>query len=188
VHHRPRATKRCDGGNEGNEREGEERHRQVLGGTCIPPFTLRARRTARLAARRLVERFVQRPTPGAAEQKRLEQLTQREADRDGTLAVVFAYENGLVANIRGVDASWFPAAAIASNALWILGTLALAFALFRMRGIPRLVAVGLVVANNGAIPLAMVGGGIVTGCYWLALGYLLTFDALERHRLEPSTL
>jgi hypothetical protein len=75
-----------------------------------------------------------------------------------------------VSNIRGVDASWFPAAAIASNALWILGTLTLAFALFRMRGIPRLVAVGLVVAYIGAIPLAMVGGGIVTGCYWLALG------------------
>jgi hypothetical protein len=73
-------------------------------------------------------------------------------------------------------------------ALWILGTLALAFALFRTRGIPRLVAVGLVVAYIGAIPLAMLGGGIVTGGYWLALCYLLTFDALERHRLEPATL
>ena len=34
-----------------------------------------------------------------------------------------------VSNIRGVDAAWFPAVAVAANLLWILGTFALAFAL-----------------------------------------------------------
>jgi hypothetical protein len=92
-----------------------------------------------------------------------------------------------VSNIRGVDAAWFPAVAVVVNGLWILGTLALAVTLFRTRGVPRLVAVGLVAAYVGSIPLATVGGGILTGCYWLALAYLLTFDTSERRSLQPAT-
>jgi hypothetical protein len=91
-------------------------------------------------------------------------------------------------NIRGVDAAWFPAAAIAGNALWIVGTFALAVGVYRTRRVPQLVAVGLVVAYAGAIPLGVRGGGILTGCYWLAIGYLLTLDALERRTLQPVTL
>jgi hypothetical protein len=93
-----------------------------------------------------------------------------------------------VSNIRGVDASWFPAAAVAANAMWMVGTLALAFALWRSRLVARLVAVGLVAAYIGAIPVSTIGGGIVTGCYWLAVGYLLTLGALERRNLQPATL
>jgi hypothetical protein len=91
-----------------------------------------------------------------------------------------------VSNIRGVDAAWFPAAAVAANLLWILGTFALAFALYRARRVPRLVAVGLVVAYIGAIPAGSFGGTLVTGCYWLAIGYLLSFGALERRNLQPA--
>jgi hypothetical protein len=93
-----------------------------------------------------------------------------------------------VSNLRGVDAAWFPAAAIFANGLWVLGTLALAVALWRGRRVPRLVAGGLVVAYVGAIPLAIVGGGLVTGCYWLAISYLLTLGALERRNVQPATL
>ena len=95
----------------------------------------------------------------------------------GQVAVAAA---STVSNVRGVDASWFPAAAGAANALWILGTFVLAAALYRSQTVPRLVAVGLVVAYIGAIPLAVHGGGIVTGCFWLAVAYLLTLGALER--------
>ena len=65
-------------------------------------------------------------------------------------------------------------------------TFALAFGLARGRRVPRLVALGLVVAYIGAIPLATHGGGILTGCYWLAVGYLLTVGALERRELRPA--
>ena len=92
-----------------------------------------------------------------------------------------------VSNIRGVDAAWFPAVAVAANLLWVAGTFALALALYRARRVPRLVAIGLVVAYIGAIPAATHGGGIVTGCFWLAVGYLLSLDALERPVLQPAT-
>jgi hypothetical protein len=86
----------------------------------------------------------------------------------GQLAIAAA---STVSNIRGVDASWFPAAAIAGNAVWIAGTIALAVTLFRRRS--RLLAAGIVVAYLGAIPLAPLGGGLLTGAYWIAVGYLL---------------
>ena len=52
---------------------------------------------------------------------------------------------------------------------------------------PRLVAVGLVVAYIGDDPVGSLGGGLVTGCYWLAVGYLLCLGALERRTLQPAT-
>jgi hypothetical protein len=94
-----------------------------------------------------------------------------------------------VSNVRGVDATWFPAAAIAANALWIAGTLALAVALFRGRQVPRLLAVGLVAAYIGSIPLSIVGGGIIAGAYWLAVAYVLGPGAGYRPAVvPPSTL
>lgn len=71
--------------------------------------------------------------------------------------------------------------------LWIVGTFALAFALYRARRVPRLVAIGVVVAYLGAIPFGSQGGGLITGSYWLAVGYLLTLGALERRALQPAT-
>jgi len=93
-----------------------------------------------------------------------------------------------VSNLRGVDASWFPPAAVVANGLWLLGTFALAVALWRGRRVPKLVAAGLVVAYIGSIPAATVGGGLVTGCYWLAVAYLFSLGALERRNLQPATV
>jgi hypothetical protein len=92
-------------------------------------------------------------------------------------------------NIRGVDAAWFPAAAVTANALWIVGTLVLAVALFRSRRVPRLLAVGLVVAYVGSIPLSIVGGGIVAGAYWFAVAFLFGLGAGYRPTLvQPSSV
>jgi hypothetical protein len=45
------------------------------------------------------------------------------------------------------------------------------------------------VAAVGSIPLAIVGGGIVAGAYWLAVAYLLGLGARYRPALvQPSTL
>jgi hypothetical protein len=93
-----------------------------------------------------------------------------------------------VSNARGVDASWFPAVAVAANAAWVLGTVTLAVVLYRARTVPRPIALGLVAAYVGAIPLAVHGGGIVTGCFWLAVAYLLSLGALERRVPQPVTL
>jgi hypothetical protein len=101
----------------------------------------------------------------------------------GQLAVATA---ATVSNIRGEDASWFPAVAGPANLVWALGSIALAVALYRTARVPRGVALGLVVAYLGTIPLSMVGGGILAGSYWLAVGYLLSHGALERRALEPA--
>jgi hypothetical protein len=86
-----------------------------------------------------------------------------------------------VSNIRGVDASWFPAVAVAANVLWIAGTFTLAAGLFRQS---RLAALGLVAAYIGAIPLAVHGGGLITGAYWLAIA---TLGGLERRAAVAAT-
>jgi hypothetical protein len=88
-----------------------------------------------------------------------------------------------VSNIRGVDASWFPAVAVAANMLWIVGTFALAFGLYLARRVPRLVAIGVVVAYLGAIPFGSQGGGLITGSYWLAVAYC---SPSARSSAEPS--
>jgi hypothetical protein len=86
-----------------------------------------------------------------------------------------------VSNIRGVDASWFPAVAVAANLAWIVGTFTVAAGLFRSS---RLAAIGLVAAYVGAIPLAVHGGGLITGAYWLALA---TLGGLGRRTLVAAT-
>jgi hypothetical protein len=91
-----------------------------------------------------------------------------------------------VSNVRGGDPGWFPVVAGPGNLVWVLGSIALAIALYRTGRVPRGVSVGLVVAYLGTIPLSMVGGGILAGSYWLAVGYLLLHGAIERRALEPA--
>ncbi len=45
---------------------------------------------------------------------------------------------------------------------------------------PAAVAVGLPLAWVATIPLATLGGGVLAGAYYLAIGYLLASDAIER--------
>jgi hypothetical protein len=44
------------------------------------------------------------------------------------------------------------------------------------------VAIGLPIAWIGTIPLATLGGGLITGAYFLAVGYLLLNEAIARVR------
>jgi len=82
---------------------------------------------------------------------------------------------------------WFPFVAGPANLAWAFCSIALAIALYRTARVPRGVSLGLVVAYLGIIPLSMIGGGIVAGAYWLAIGYLLSHGAIERRVLEPAT-
>lgn len=82
--------------------------------------------------------------------------------------------------VLGHDGVWFNAIAPLTNAAWLFGSVALAVSLKRARRVPAIVALGLPVAWIGTIPLATLGGGLITGAYFLAVGYLAASDALER--------
>ena len=55
--------------------------------------------------------------------------------------------------------------------------------------IPRGLAIALPFMQVFALPLSAVGGSVVTGAYWIAVGYLMQQGALERPRAEaiPAT-
>ncbi len=96
----------------------------------------------------------------------------------------------------GHDGVWFNVIAPITNAAWLFGSIALAVSLKRAGRVPTLVAVGLPVAWVTTIPLSTTGGGLVTGAYFLTVGYLAASDALERseaaerlsvHATRPDT-
>jgi hypothetical protein len=84
--------------------------------------------------------------------------------------------------VLGHDGVWFNVIAPLTNAVWLFGSVAIAVSLKRAGRVPTLVAIGLPVAWIGTIPLATLGGGLITGAYFLAVGYLLVNDAMERVR------
>jgi hypothetical protein len=61
-----------------------------------------------------------------------------------------------------------------------LGSIVLAVALKRTGRVSAFVAIGLPVAWVATIPLATLGGGVIAGAYYLAVGYLLANGAVER--------
>jgi hypothetical protein len=82
--------------------------------------------------------------------------------------------------VIGHDGVWFNAIAPLTNAAWLFGSVSLAVSLRRARRVPAIVAIGLPVAWVATIPLATLGGGLITGAYFLAVGYLAASDALEQ--------
>ena len=73
-------------------------------------------------------------------------------------------------NITGIDATWFNAAAAVANVLWLPALIVLAVLAGRTAAVPWPLAVGLVVAYAGTIPLAPHGGGLLAAAYWALLG------------------
>jgi hypothetical protein len=84
--------------------------------------------------------------------------------------------------VLGHDGVWFNAIAPLTNAAWLFGSVALAVSLKRAGRVPTIVAVGLAVAWVAMIPLATIGGGLITGAYFLAVGHLIASEAIERAR------
>lgn len=85
----------------------------------------------------------------------------------------------LSSNINGEDLSFFPVAASFANLLWLAGSIHLAVSLYKAGRVPRWVAIGLPFAQVFALPLSVVGGGLVAGGYWLSVAYLMHVGALE---------
>jgi hypothetical protein len=93
--------------------------------------------------------------------------------------------------VNGSDLAIFNVIAPITNAAWLFGSIVLAVALKRSGRVSTFVAVGLPVAWVATVPLATVGGGVVSGAYYLAVGYLLANDALERRArtaIQPAAL
>jgi hypothetical protein len=92
----------------------------------------------------------------------------------------------LSSNITGEDQSFFPIAASLTNLMWLVGSIMLAVSLYKAGRVPRWVAIGLPLTQVFALPLSIVGGGLVAGGYWLAVGYLMRLDALENRAAVPA--
>jgi hypothetical protein len=88
--------------------------------------------------------------------------------------------------INSHDLVFFKVVAPITNAMWLFGSVALAVSLKRAGRVPRAVYIGLPLVWVAAIPLSMVGGGILVGAYWLAVGYLLAEGSLEGERPKIS--
>ena len=79
----------------------------------------------------------------------------------------------------GHDGVWFNVIAPLTNAAWLFGSIALAASLKRAGRVPTAVAVGLPIAWIGTIPLATLGGGLITGAYFLMVGSMLANERVE---------
>jgi hypothetical protein len=92
--------------------------------------------------------------------------------------------------INGHDLGVFNVIAPPTNAAWLFGSIIIAVALKRAGTVSTALAIGLPIAWVATIPLATVGGGVIAGAYYLAIGYLLVNDAIERRphpALEPTS-
>jgi len=81
--------------------------------------------------------------------------------------------------VNGHDLGLFNVVAPVTNGAWLIGSIVLAVSLKRAGKVPTAIAVGLPITWVATIPLATVGGGVISGAYYLALGYLLAHHAGE---------
>ena len=82
--------------------------------------------------------------------------------------------------VNGHDLGLFNVVAPLTNAAWLFGSIIIAVSLKRAGTVSTAVAVGLPISWAATIPLATVGGGVIAGAYFLAIGYLLVNSAIER--------
>ena len=99
----------------------------------------------------------------------------------GALAIT-----GTASNINRGDPEWFIIAAPLSNLLWGGGWIAIAVALWRTGAVARGFAVGLPLCWIALLPLSALGGALLAGGYWLALGTLMAAGTLRRSEAAAS--
>jgi hypothetical protein len=84
-------------------------------------------------------------------------------------------------NVVGHDPTFFLVAAPIGNLMWLAGSIGLAVSLHRAGVVSRWTAIGLPLVQVVALPLSLVGGGILAGAYWIAVGSVLNAS------LEPTS-
>lgn len=82
--------------------------------------------------------------------------------------------------VNGHDLGLFNIVAPLTNAAGLVGAIILAVSLRRAGQVPTAIAVALPITWLATIPLATAGGGVISGAYCLALGYLLVNQASTR--------
>jgi hypothetical protein len=82
--------------------------------------------------------------------------------------------------VEGHDLGLFNVVAPVTNGAWLVGSIILAVSLIRAGKVTTALAIGLPIAWVATIPLATVGGGIISGAYFLTLGHLLVSGAGEQ--------
>lgn len=85
-----------------------------------------------------------------------------------------------VSNVVGEDRLFFFVAAPLGNLLWLAGSVGLALSLYRAGRVPRWLAIGVPLVQVASLPLSVLGGGILGGAFWLAVGYLIGIDDVGR--------
>jgi hypothetical protein len=82
--------------------------------------------------------------------------------------------------VEGHDLGLFNVVAPVTNGAWLVGSIILAVSLKRVGKVPTAIAVGLPITWLATIPLATVGGGVISGAYYLVLGCLLANQVGEQ--------
>jgi hypothetical protein len=102
----------------------------------------------------------------------------------GMIALALA---GTASNLHGEDYEWFMIAAPVTNLMWLIGSVAVAVSLKRTGRVSRWVYIGLPLVQILALPLHPIGGGLVGGAYWIAVGMMLAAGAIDRREPVPAT-
>lgn len=75
--------------------------------------------------------------------------------------------------INGVDLEFFPIVAMAANALWLVGVIALTVSLVRARRVPLWLSIPLPLVQVMLVFFSQMGGGILAGLYLASFGAIL---------------
>jgi hypothetical protein len=89
-------------------------------------------------------------------------------------------------NIAGEDPVFFLVVAPIANLMWLVGTIGLSVSLRRAGAISKPVAFLLPAVQVFCLPLSMVGGGLIGGAIWIAVGYLMSIGALRRTEVAAA--
>lgn len=91
-------------------------------------------------------------------------------------------------NIVGHDPAFFLVAAPLGNLMWLAGSIGLAVSLRRAGVVSRWTAIGLPLVQVVSLPLSLIGGGILGGAYWIAVGSVLNASLdPARDSAQPAT-
>ena len=89
-------------------------------------------------------------------------------------------------NLHDRDYDWFPFVAAPANLAWLLGSVVLSVALWRRTRLPRWAALTPALTWVAVIPLSQLGGAVLAGAAWLAVGALALAATLERPVGAPA--
>jgi hypothetical protein len=89
------------------------------------------------------------------------------------------------ANIRGGDPSWFNALAAVTNLLWLGGSIWLAFNLYRNSHLHKAIPLLLPIIWATTILGARIGGGAISGLYWIVVGVTVVSTGRTTRDADP---